>query len=149
MADAPCASSRTEGRTRVGGSRLGGARLRRFTPGDIEILEKEIDEVPQKDLIKKNYEILHKIVEDYQIYLRDKKLRKVKHDDLDYKLGRIYTLARKYDNVKVSGLGPDVLPIRSKQMSVLCKANVTLRISEKGKERQAFNWGIQPLDVRA
>ncbi|KAJ1200546.1 hypothetical protein NDU88_004369 [Pleurodeles waltl] len=73
--------------------------------GDIETLEKEIDGVPQKDLINKNYEILHKIVEDYQIYLRDKKLRKVKRDDLDYKLGRIYTFARKYDNVKISGSG--------------------------------------------
>ncbi|KAJ1140578.1 hypothetical protein NDU88_006927 [Pleurodeles waltl] len=31
---------------------------------------------------------------------RDKKQRKVKRDDLDYKLGRIYTFARKYDNVK-------------------------------------------------
>ncbi|KAJ1140078.1 hypothetical protein NDU88_006439 [Pleurodeles waltl] len=56
----------------------------------------------QKDLIKKNYEIMERIVEDYQIYLRDKKLRKVKRDDLDYKLGRIYTFARKFDNVKVS-----------------------------------------------
>ncbi|KAJ1217750.1 hypothetical protein NDU88_005340 [Pleurodeles waltl] len=70
---------------------------------DIETLEREIDGVSQKDLINKNYEILHKIVEDYQIYLRDKKLRKVKRDDLDYKLGRIYTFARKYDNVKISG----------------------------------------------
>ncbi|KAJ1194072.1 hypothetical protein NDU88_003367 [Pleurodeles waltl] len=33
---------------------------------------------------------------------RDKKLRKVKRDDLDYKLGRIYTFARKYDNVKTT-----------------------------------------------
>ncbi|KAJ1161568.1 hypothetical protein NDU88_002052 [Pleurodeles waltl] len=32
MADALCTDSRTEGRTRVGGSRLDGAGLRRFTP---------------------------------------------------------------------------------------------------------------------
>ncbi|KAJ1210763.1 hypothetical protein NDU88_006125 [Pleurodeles waltl] len=68
---------------------------------DIDKMEKEIDNVPQKDLIKKNYEILDRVGEDYQIYLRDKKLRKVKWDDLDYKLGRVYTVARKYDNVKV------------------------------------------------
>ncbi|KAJ1092739.1 hypothetical protein NDU88_005849 [Pleurodeles waltl] len=68
---------------------------------DIETLEREIDEIPQKDLVKKNYEILGRIVDDNQIYLRDKKLRKVKRDDLDYKLGRVYTFARKYDNVKV------------------------------------------------
>ncbi|KAJ1193551.1 hypothetical protein NDU88_002848 [Pleurodeles waltl] len=72
---------------------------------EIEILEKEIDEIPQKDLVDKNYEILNKILEDYQIYLHDKKLRKVKRDHLDYKLGRIDTFAQKYDNVKVSGSG--------------------------------------------
>ncbi|KAJ1118919.1 hypothetical protein NDU88_007106 [Pleurodeles waltl] len=33
---------------------------------------------------------------------RDKKLRKVKRDGLDYKLDRIYTFARKYDNVKTT-----------------------------------------------
>ncbi|KAJ1172316.1 hypothetical protein NDU88_004163 [Pleurodeles waltl] len=70
--------------------------------GDIEALEKEIDEVTQKDLVKKNYEILDKIIDDYQMYLRDKKLRKVKRYDLDYKLGRIYTFTCKYDNVKIS-----------------------------------------------
>ncbi|KAJ1163735.1 hypothetical protein NDU88_004188 [Pleurodeles waltl] len=69
--------------------------------GDIQALEREIDDVTQKDLVKKNYEILDKIIEDYQMYLRDKKLRKVKRDDLDYKLGRIYIFARKYDNVKL------------------------------------------------
>ncbi|KAJ1174382.1 hypothetical protein NDU88_006204 [Pleurodeles waltl] len=69
--------------------------------GDIEVLEQETDDVTQKDLVKKNYEILDKIIEDYQMYLRDKKLWKVKCDDLDYKLGRIYTSARNYDNVKL------------------------------------------------
>ncbi|KAJ1213930.1 hypothetical protein NDU88_001559 [Pleurodeles waltl] len=69
--------------------------------GDIEVLEREIDDVTQKDLVKKNYEILDKIIDDYQMYLRDKKQRKVKLDDLDYKLGRVYTFARKYDNVKL------------------------------------------------
>ncbi|KAJ1097259.1 hypothetical protein NDU88_002384 [Pleurodeles waltl] len=78
-----------------------GNELARAAPG--KEARQEIDEILQKDLIKKNYEILNKIVEDYQIYLRDRKLRKVKRDDLDYKLGRIYTFARKYDNVKVSG----------------------------------------------
>ncbi|KAJ1177241.1 hypothetical protein NDU88_002502 [Pleurodeles waltl] len=68
---------------------------------DIETLEREIDDITQKDLVKKNYEILDKIIDDYQMYLRDKKIRKVKRDDLDYKLGRIYTFARKYDNVKI------------------------------------------------
>ncbi|KAJ1142022.1 hypothetical protein NDU88_008350 [Pleurodeles waltl] len=69
--------------------------------GDIETMEREFESVPQKDLVKKNYEILDMVVEDYQIYLRDKKLGKVKRDDLDYKLGRVYTFARKYDSVKV------------------------------------------------
>ncbi|KAJ1170103.1 hypothetical protein NDU88_001984 [Pleurodeles waltl] len=72
---------------------------------DIDKMEKEIENVPQKDLIKKNYEILDKIMEDYQIYLRDKKLRKVKRDDLDYKEGRVYNFARKYDNVRIPDIG--------------------------------------------
>ncbi|KAJ1161708.1 hypothetical protein NDU88_002189 [Pleurodeles waltl] len=69
---------------------------------DIETLEREINDITQKDLVNKNYEILEKIIDDYQMYLRDKKLRKVKRDNLDYKLGRIYTFDRKYDNVKTT-----------------------------------------------
>ncbi|KAJ1163189.1 hypothetical protein NDU88_003652 [Pleurodeles waltl] len=54
--------------------------------GDIETLETEIGEVTRKDLVKKNYEILDKVNDDCQMYLRDKKQQKVKRDDLDYKL---------------------------------------------------------------
>lgn len=55
--------------------------------------------------MKKNYDILNKILEDYQIYLRDKKIKKIKRDDKDYRDRRIYTFAHKYYKVKVSGEG--------------------------------------------
>ncbi|KAJ1117675.1 hypothetical protein NDU88_005872 [Pleurodeles waltl] len=71
----------------------------------IEKMEKYIEAVTLKEVINKNYEVLDKVMDEYQLYLHDKKLRKIKRDDMDYKEGRIYTFARKYDNVKITNLG--------------------------------------------
>ncbi|KAJ1141272.1 hypothetical protein NDU88_007606 [Pleurodeles waltl] len=67
---------------------------------EVDKLEKSIDVMNLKDAIKRNYEILDKVMNEYQISLRDKKLLKIKRDEIDYREGRIYTFARKYDNLK-------------------------------------------------
>ncbi|KAJ1116874.1 hypothetical protein NDU88_005079 [Pleurodeles waltl] len=69
---------------------------------EVDKIEKDIELLNLKDVTKKNYEIMDKILEDYQLYLRDKKLRKIKRDGIDYKEGRIYTFARKYDTLRSS-----------------------------------------------
>lgn len=68
--------------------------------GEIEETEKEINAMEQKDLIEKNFVILKKVMDDYQLYLKNKKLTKIRRDDKDYRDGRVYTFARKYDNVQ-------------------------------------------------
>ncbi|KAJ1208280.1 hypothetical protein NDU88_003666 [Pleurodeles waltl] len=67
---------------------------------EVDKLEKSIDDMNLKDAIKRNYEILDKVMDEYQISLRDKKLCKIKRDEIDYREGRIYTFARKYNNLK-------------------------------------------------
>lgn len=64
-------------------------------------IEKEIEASPLKEVIKKNHDILMKVIEDYQVYQRDKKAKKIKRDETDYQEGRVYTFAKKYDNIKV------------------------------------------------
>lgn len=66
---------------------------------EIEKLENEIEESPLKEVIK-NYEVLEKIIEEYQIYQRDKKSRKIKRDENDYREGRVYTFAKNYDTIR-------------------------------------------------
>ncbi|KAJ1121813.1 hypothetical protein NDU88_000332 [Pleurodeles waltl] len=50
---------------------------------EIEKMEREVEIMTLKDVIKKNYEILDKVMEEHQVYLRDKKLQKIKRDDMD------------------------------------------------------------------
>lgn len=69
---------------------------------EIEAIEKEINEFEEKELIEKNYVILKKVMENHQIYIKDKKLRKIKRDDRDYSDGRIYTFAKKFDNLVIT-----------------------------------------------
>ncbi|KAJ1194371.1 hypothetical protein NDU88_003660 [Pleurodeles waltl] len=71
---------------------------------EIEKMEKEVETMTPKDAIKKNYEILDKVMEEHQVYLRDKKRWKIKRDDMDYKEGRVYTFAHTHDNVRTSTL---------------------------------------------
>ncbi|KAJ1204176.1 hypothetical protein NDU88_007957 [Pleurodeles waltl] len=68
---------------------------------EIDKIEKSIEHLNLKEATKKNYEIMDKVLEDYQLYLCDKKLHKIKRDDLDYKEGIIYTFARKHDNLSI------------------------------------------------
>ncbi|KAJ1210303.1 hypothetical protein NDU88_005669 [Pleurodeles waltl] len=67
---------------------------------EIEKMEKEVEIMTPKDVIKKTYEILDKVMEEHQVYPCDKKLQKIKQDNMDYKEWRVYTFARKYDNVR-------------------------------------------------
>lgn len=66
---------------------------------EIEALEKEIEQGDNKDAIEKNFEILKRVRETHQLYLKDKKLRKIKRDDKDYNEGRIYTFAKRLDSL--------------------------------------------------
>ncbi|KAJ1175289.1 hypothetical protein NDU88_000577 [Pleurodeles waltl] len=64
---------------------------------EITLLEKEIDDIDCTDNKAKNYNILKDVLHKHQLYIKDKKLRKLKRDDNDYKNGRVFTFARKYD----------------------------------------------------
>lgn len=69
---------------------------------EIEVVEKEIETCESKDLVDKNYEIPKKVIEGHQNYLKKKKLRKIKKDDKDYREGRIYTFAKKFDSITIN-----------------------------------------------
>ncbi|KAJ1193845.1 hypothetical protein NDU88_003141 [Pleurodeles waltl] len=69
---------------------------------EINRLEKEIKELNLMEATQKNYEILKKELSCYQLYLKDKKQKKINRDDNDYAKGRIFTFARRYDDVFVN-----------------------------------------------
>ncbi|KAJ1089792.1 hypothetical protein NDU88_002936 [Pleurodeles waltl] len=66
---------------------------------DITSLEEEIKTLNLPDVTDKNYIIMREILTGYQLYIKDKKLRKLVRDDNDYSNGRIYTFARRFDQV--------------------------------------------------
>ncbi|KAJ1083205.1 hypothetical protein NDU88_003365 [Pleurodeles waltl] len=68
---------------------------------DIHSLEKAIQETNLTQAIEKNYVILRDALQKHQQYIKDKKLQKLRRDANDYKSGRVFTYARKYDNIKV------------------------------------------------
>ncbi|KAJ1113455.1 hypothetical protein NDU88_001700 [Pleurodeles waltl] len=68
---------------------------------EINRLEKEIKELNLVEATQKNYDILKKELSCYQLYL-DKKQKKINQDDNDYARGRIFTFARRYDDVFVN-----------------------------------------------
>ncbi|KAJ1121994.1 hypothetical protein NDU88_000500 [Pleurodeles waltl] len=63
-------------------------------------------------------------MDECQISLRDKKLRKIKRDEIDYTEGRIYTFARKYDNLKT--------PVASKRTRIETSVTDTASLSSVG-----------------
>ncbi|KAJ1104458.1 hypothetical protein NDU88_001871 [Pleurodeles waltl] len=65
---------------------------------EIELLEKEIQDTNLKEGITKNYDILNKVLQQHQIYIKDKKMRKLRRDANDYATGRVFTFAHKFDN---------------------------------------------------
>ncbi|KAJ1174482.1 hypothetical protein NDU88_006303 [Pleurodeles waltl] len=69
---------------------------------EVDKLEKSIDDMNLKDAIKRNNEILDKVMDEDQISLHDKKLRKIKRDQIDHREGRIYMFAWKYVNLKTA-----------------------------------------------
>ncbi|KAJ1155887.1 hypothetical protein NDU88_008612 [Pleurodeles waltl] len=66
---------------------------------DITSLEEEIKNLNLPEATDKNYAIMREILTGYQLYIKDKKMRKLVRDDNDYTNGRIYTFARKFDQV--------------------------------------------------
>ncbi|KAJ1188072.1 hypothetical protein NDU88_004837 [Pleurodeles waltl] len=66
---------------------------------DIASLEEEIKNLNLTEATNKNYAILKDILNGYQLYVKDKKMRKLIRDENDYSSGRIYTFARKFDQV--------------------------------------------------
>ncbi|KAJ1120654.1 hypothetical protein NDU88_008816 [Pleurodeles waltl] len=66
---------------------------------DIEVLEKEIQDTNLKEAIGKNYNILKDILQKHQEYIKEKKMRKLRHDANDYVKGRVFTYAHKFDNM--------------------------------------------------
>ncbi|KAJ1140439.1 hypothetical protein NDU88_006791 [Pleurodeles waltl] len=63
---------------------------------DITSLEEEIKNLNLTEATDKNYTIMREILTGYQLYIKDKKMRKLIRDDNDYTNGRIYTFARRY-----------------------------------------------------
>ncbi|KAJ1200188.1 hypothetical protein NDU88_004015 [Pleurodeles waltl] len=68
---------------------------------DMQTLEKDIEETNLTEAIENNYEILKEVLQQHQQYIKDKKLRKLKRDANDYKSGRVFSYACKYDNVRL------------------------------------------------
>ncbi|KAJ1157987.1 hypothetical protein NDU88_010683 [Pleurodeles waltl] len=66
---------------------------------DITSLEEEIKSLNLTEAADKNYTIMREILTGYQLYIKDKKMRKLIRDDNDYTNGRIYTFARRFDQV--------------------------------------------------
>ncbi|KAJ1203140.1 hypothetical protein NDU88_006934 [Pleurodeles waltl] len=66
---------------------------------DISSLEEEIKNLNLTEATDKNYTIMREILTGYQLYIKDKKMRKLIRDDYDYKNGRIYTFARRFDQI--------------------------------------------------
>ncbi|KAJ1148253.1 hypothetical protein NDU88_001090 [Pleurodeles waltl] len=64
---------------------------------DIASLEEEIKNLNLPEATDKNHTIMREILTGYQLYIKDKKMRKLVRDDNDYSNGRIYTFARKFD----------------------------------------------------
>ncbi|KAJ1140134.1 hypothetical protein NDU88_006494 [Pleurodeles waltl] len=67
---------------------------------DIVTLEKEIGDINLPEAKVKNYEILKDVIRKHHDYIKDKKTWKLRRDDNDYKNGRVFTFARKFDNIK-------------------------------------------------
>ncbi|KAJ1170548.1 hypothetical protein NDU88_002423 [Pleurodeles waltl] len=68
---------------------------------DIAQLEKEINDIDSPDTKTRNFNILKDVLQKHQLYIKDKKVRKLRRDDNDYKKGRVFTFARKFDNSKL------------------------------------------------
>ncbi|KAJ1164446.1 hypothetical protein NDU88_004884 [Pleurodeles waltl] len=66
---------------------------------DIASLEEEIKSLNLTEATDKNYTIMRDILNGYQLYVKDKKMRKLIRDENDYSSGRIYTFARKFDQI--------------------------------------------------
>ncbi|KAJ1163039.1 hypothetical protein NDU88_003502 [Pleurodeles waltl] len=66
---------------------------------EIASLEEEIKNLNLTEATDKNYAIMKDILNGYQLYVKDKKMRKLIRDENDYSSGRIYTFARKFDQV--------------------------------------------------
>ncbi|KAJ1205978.1 hypothetical protein NDU88_001396 [Pleurodeles waltl] len=71
---------------------------------DIALLEKEINDIDSPDTIIKNYNILKEVLQKHQLYIKDKKVRKLRRDENDYRNGRVFTFARKYDTLKADSV---------------------------------------------
>ncbi|KAJ1112947.1 hypothetical protein NDU88_001207 [Pleurodeles waltl] len=66
---------------------------------DIKNLEKEIQDTNLTEAIDKNYNILNGVLQKHQEYIKEKKLHKLRRDANDYAKGRVFTFARKFDNL--------------------------------------------------
>ncbi|KAJ1216613.1 hypothetical protein NDU88_004214 [Pleurodeles waltl] len=66
---------------------------------EISSLEDQIKSLDLPEATTKNYSILRDTLNDYQLYIKDKKLKKIIRDENDYANGRIYTFARRFDQV--------------------------------------------------
>ncbi|KAJ1098094.1 hypothetical protein NDU88_003210 [Pleurodeles waltl] len=66
---------------------------------DIASLEEEIKSLNLTEATDKNYTIMRDILNGYQLYVKDKKMRKLIRDENDYSSSRIYTFARKFDQI--------------------------------------------------
>ncbi|KAJ1192262.1 hypothetical protein NDU88_001574 [Pleurodeles waltl] len=93
---------------------------------EISHLKKGIAELNLPKATQKNYEILKKELACYQLYLKDKKQKKINRDDTDYARGRIFLFARRYDdiNVKVDSTSRDCDRPRSTSSSSLSTSSM-------------------------
>ncbi|KAJ1093107.1 hypothetical protein NDU88_006216 [Pleurodeles waltl] len=71
---------------------------------EVDTLNKQIEEAKWGDISMKNYDILNKIIDQYEEDIIQRQNRKFRRDLTDYHLSRVYTFGKKYDNIKTSTL---------------------------------------------
>ncbi|KAJ1201855.1 hypothetical protein NDU88_005659 [Pleurodeles waltl] len=107
---------------------------------DIASLEEEIKNLNLPEATDKNYTIMREILTGYQLFIKDKKMRKLVRDDNDYNNGRIYTFARKFDQLnKDSGNRPakSNTPAGSTTVSLSDISNLSSDCSESHIDRSS------------
>lgn len=58
-----------------------------------EQVDDEIKQLNLGEATDKNFKILKEVLSSHQTYIGDKKIRKLKRDENDYKNGRVFTFA--------------------------------------------------------
>ena len=70
---------------------------------EVDELTKKIKEAKWEELTTKNYDILNHIIDEYEEDIIKRKNGKFRRDQIDYQLVRVYTFAKRYNNITPQG----------------------------------------------